>query len=127
MAQSQFKERKLAQVTIKQIIKAKPPQPDENLIVDAQEVTHLLMIAQIQSIKMETSRMKLKINDYTGTIDAVKWQDDDEKHPDKINFRFACGVCRNTYMSNLFPTHHIGLANGSEFMAQFNILRAVAR
>eukprot|EP01084_Bolivina_argentea_P139721 245778_1 len=68
-----YSERKLATVTIKQIISAKPPQPDENLIIDGQEISQLIMIAQIEEINIQTSHTTLKVNDYTGSIDVKQW------------------------------------------------------
>jgi len=72
-----YEQRKLAQITIKQIITAPPPQPDEPLSIDGQQISQVSMIAQIQSINIQSSHTTLKVNDYTGTLDAKQWHNDD--------------------------------------------------
>jgi len=73
-----YDQRKLSQVTIKQIKTAKPPQPDENLVIDGVEVTQLCMIAQIQSIDVQSSHTTLTISDLTGTLEAKQWTNSED-------------------------------------------------
>jgi len=77
-----YEKRKLSQITIKQIITAPPPQPEENLKVDGEEISQVVMIAQIESIDIQSSHTTLKINDYTGSIDAKQWHNDDQEQPE---------------------------------------------
>merc|ERR1711997_818834 len=74
-----YEKRKLSQITIKQIITAPPPQPEENLKVDGEEISQVVMIAQIESIDIQSSHTTFKINDYTGSIDAKQWSNDDQQ------------------------------------------------
>jgi len=71
-----YDERKLSQVTIKQIMTAPPPQPDEPLFIDGQEISQLQMVAQIQSIDCQSSHTSYRINDLTGSLDAKQWNND---------------------------------------------------
>lgn len=73
-----YDQRKLSQITIKQIKTAPPIQPDENLKIDGVEISQVSMIAQIVSIDIQTSHTTLKINDFTGTLDAKKWTNDNQ-------------------------------------------------
>ena len=77
-AQIPYDQRKLSQITIKQIKTAKPPQQEENLTIDGVEISQVSMIAQIVSIDIQTSHTTLKINDFTGTLDAKKWTNDNQ-------------------------------------------------
>eukprot|EP01083_Nonionella_stella_P137718 419006_1 len=70
-----YDQRKLSQVTIKQIQSAAPPQPDEHLIIDNVEISQLQMIAQIRSIDVQSTHTTLKVNDYTGQLDIKQWQE----------------------------------------------------
>lgn len=81
-AEIPYEQRKLSQITIKQIITAPPPQPEENLKVDGQEISQLVLIAQIESMDIQSSHTTLKINDYTASIDAKQWHNDDQQQPD---------------------------------------------
>jgi len=71
-----YDERKLSQVTIKQILTAPPAQPDEPLYIDGQEISQLQMVAQIQSIDCQSSHTSYRINDLTGSLDAKQWNND---------------------------------------------------
>jgi len=73
-----YDERKLSQVTIKQILTAPPPQPDEPLYIDGQEISQLQMVAQIQSIDCQSSHTSYRINDLTGSLDAKQWVNDNQ-------------------------------------------------
>lgn len=73
-----YDERKLSQVTIKQILTAAPPQPDEALFIDGQEISQLQMVAQIQSIDCQSSHTSYRINDLTGSLDAKQWSNDNQ-------------------------------------------------
>lgn len=73
-----YDERKLSQVTIKQILTAPPPQPDEPLFIDGQEISQLQMVAQIESIDCQSSHTSYRINDLTGSLDAKQWSNDNE-------------------------------------------------
>jgi len=73
-----YDERKLSQVTIKQIMSAPPPQPDEPLFIDGQEISQLQMVAQIQSIDCQSSHTSYRINDMTGSLDAKQWNNDNQ-------------------------------------------------
>jgi len=73
-----YDERKLSQVTIKQILTAPPPQPDEALFIDGQEISQLQMVAQIQSIDCQSSHTSYRINDLTGSLDAKQWNNDNQ-------------------------------------------------
>mmetsp|Transcript_45041 Transcript_45041/g.40296 ORF Transcript_45041/g.40296 Transcript_45041/m.40296 type:complete len:314 (+) Transcript_45041:131-1072(+) len=73
-----YDQRKLSQITIKQIKTAPPIQPDENLKIDGVDISQVSMIAQIVSIDIQTSHTTLKINDFTGTLDAKKWTNDNQ-------------------------------------------------
>ena len=68
-------DRKLSQVTIKQILTAPSPQPDEPLFIDGQEISQLQMVAQITSIDCQSSPTTYIINDQTGSIEAKQWAD----------------------------------------------------
>eukprot|EP00483_Globobulimina_turgida_P003123 UN03128 len=80
-----YSERKLSQITIKQIINAAPPQPDEHLIIDNQEISQVQMIAQIRSINVQSSHTTLQVNDYTGTLDIKQWNANSEQQPESSN------------------------------------------
>jgi len=73
-----YDERKLSQVTIKQILTAPAPQPDEALFIDGQEISQLQMVAQIQSIDCQSSHTSYRINDMTGSLDAKQWSNDNQ-------------------------------------------------
>ena len=74
-----FDQRKLSQITIKQIKTAKPPQPKEHLKIDGIEISQVFIIAQIVSIDIQQSHTTLKVNDLSGTLDVKKWKNDEEK------------------------------------------------
>lgn len=113
-----YEKRKLSQITIKQIITAPPPQPEENLKVDGQEISQVVMIAQIESIDIQSSHTTLKINDYTGSIDAKQWHNDDQQQPEasdlsegrwvRINGRINSfqGVCTINVFNIIPITNH---------------------
>jgi len=101
-AQIPYEERKLSQITIKQIITAPPPQPEENLRVDGQEISQLVMIAQIESMDIQSSHTTLKINDYTATIDAKQWHNDDQQQPEQNN------LCEGRWVRINGRIHHFG-------------------
>merc|ERR1740121_659646 len=87
-----YDERKLSQVTIKQIIRAPPPQPEEPLVIDGQEISQLQMVAQIVSIDCQSSHTTYKISDMTGTLDAKQWNDTNQDME-------ASGVGQGTWVS----------------------------
>ena len=74
-----YEQRRLSQITIKQIKTAPPPQHNETLKVDDTEVFQVVMIAQIESINAESSHTTYQINDYTGSLQAKKWNKHDEE------------------------------------------------
>eukprot|EP00485_Elphidium_margaritaceum_P009810 CAMPEP_0202693720 /NCGR_PEP_ID=MMETSP1385-20130828/7754_1 /ASSEMBLY_ACC=CAM_ASM_000861 /TAXON_ID=933848 /ORGANISM="Elphidium margaritaceum" /LENGTH=335 /DNA_ID=CAMNT_0049349441 /DNA_START=86 /DNA_END=1093 /DNA_ORIENTATION=- len=79
-----YDQRRLSQITIKQITTAPPPQPDANLIVDGVEIAQLVLIAQIVSVDIQTSHTTLLVNDKTGSIEVKKWTSDNDTAP--INY-----------------------------------------
>merc|ERR1712130_359634 len=79
-----YEKRKLSQITIKQIITAPPPQPEENLKVDGQEISQVVLIAKIESIDIQSSHTTLRINDYSGSIDAKQWHNDDQQPSEAV-------------------------------------------
>eukprot|EP00483_Globobulimina_turgida_P001629 UN01631 len=80
-----YANRKLSQITIKQIITAAPPQPDEHLVIDNVEISQVQMIAQIQSINVQTSHTTLRVNDYSGSLDIKQWNANSEEQPESPN------------------------------------------
>jgi len=80
-----YDQRKLSQITIKQIQTAKPPQPNEHLKIDGIEISQVMMIAQIVSINANSSQIALKVNDLSGSLEVTQWTnnaDDEKKNAD---------------------------------------------
>ena len=74
-----YDQRKLSQITIKQIINAKPPQKEEFLKIDGVPITQVLMFAEIVSIDDQITHTSFKVNDYTGSLIAKKWKNQEEE------------------------------------------------
>ena len=68
-----FDQRKLPQITIKQIKSAKPPQPFEHLKIDGVEISQVFIIAQIVSMDHQPSHSTFNVNDFTGSLVVKKW------------------------------------------------------
>lgn len=82
-----LEQRKLNQLTIKQIQTAKPPQENENLYIDGVEVSQIYLCAQIISINKKLGYTEFQVNDYSGTLIIKKWNNDDNEQ--KVN-EFEC-------------------------------------
>lgn len=82
-----FDQRKLSQVTIKQIKTAKPPQPHEHLRIDGVEISQVFIIAQIVSTNIQSSCTTFKVNDLSGDLEVKKWRNvvNDEKNEEENN------------------------------------------
>ena len=65
-------QRSLSQITIKQIMSAKPPANEEHLMIDGEPVTNVEMMAIIKSIEFNASSLTLIVNDLTGGDLKVK-------------------------------------------------------
>jgi len=75
-----YEERKLSQLTIKQIMTAPPTQSsDEPVMIDEVEVSQLHMVVKLLSIDVQSSHVGYRINDYTGTLDAKQWSTDGQQ------------------------------------------------
>jgi len=74
-----YDERKLSQVTIKQIKTAPPAQADDPVMIDESEIGQLHMIARVVAIDVQSSHTSYQLNDYTGTLDAKQWSNDDQQ------------------------------------------------
>jgi len=73
-----YDERKLSQVTIKQIKTAPPAHGDDPVMIDDSEVSQMHMIVRVMSMDVQSSHTDYKINDYTGNLDAKQWSNDDQ-------------------------------------------------
>eukprot|EP01083_Nonionella_stella_P092681 259512_1 len=82
-----FDQRKLSQVTIKQIVSAPPPQPEEYLLIDGQEISQLVMVAQIESIDIQSAHTTYNVTDYTGSLEAKQWSNDNNPQQKQLNLR----------------------------------------
>jgi len=71
-----YDQRKLSQVTIKQIMSAPPVQADDPVMVDGMEIGQLHLIARLMSIDQQSSHTQYRISDYTGTLEAKQWSND---------------------------------------------------
>jgi len=74
-----YDQRKLSQVTIKQIKSAPPAHADEPVMVDGTEVGQLHLIARIMSVDVQSSHTSYRISDDTGSLDAKQWSNDDQQ------------------------------------------------
>jgi len=80
-----YEQRKLSQITIKQIITAPPPQPEENLMVDGVEISQICMVAMVESVDVQSSHTTLTLNDYTASIEAKQWSNDQLSQQQQFN------------------------------------------
>ena len=65
-------QRSLSQITIKQIMNAKPPSESEYLMIDGKAITCVEMMVIIKSIEFDQSSMTMIVNDLTGGELKVK-------------------------------------------------------
>jgi len=79
-----YDERKLSQVTCKQIINAPPADQDDPVMIDEVEVSQLHMMARILSVDVQSSHTSYTINDYTGTLAVKQWHQDDQQQGPNI-------------------------------------------
>lgn len=89
-----YDQRKLSQITIKQIKTASPPQPEQvGVFIDNVEVSQISIVAQIQSLDIQSSHTTLTINDFSGSLQAKKWTNDDQQgmqqNDDSINLTLS--------------------------------------
>ncbi len=80
-------QRKLSQITIKQIISNTPPHPHDHVIVDNKQISQVQMIAQIKSFAMQNEYKILKVNDYTGSIDVKQWHFGANERAQSVNYK----------------------------------------
>lgn len=83
-----YDQRKLSQITIKQITSAPPAQADDPVMIDGMEVGQLHMVARLMSIDVQSSHTQYRINDYTGTLDAKQWSSDAQQ-PQGANLQYV--------------------------------------
>ena len=81
--------RKLAHVTIKQIITAPLPEPEENVVIDNCDISDLVIVACIKEINITNSYTSLKVNDGTGLIEVKKWHSDVKGITDTSNLMLS--------------------------------------
>jgi len=86
-----YDQRKLSQITIKQITSAPPAQADDPVMIDGMEVGQLHMVARLMSIDVQSSHTQYRINDYTGTLDAKQWSSDAQQ-PQGANLQVGSWV-----------------------------------
>jgi hypothetical protein len=84
-----YEERRLSQLTIKQITDAAVKQNgNDALIVDKVEVSQIHMIVRLLSIEVTNAFILYRINDYSGTLDAKQW-DTQQQQNDKATLRYV--------------------------------------
>jgi len=79
-----YDERKLSQVTCKQIMNAPPADQDDPVMIDEVEVSQLHMMARILSVDAQSSHTSYTINDYTGTLAVKQWHNDDQQQQPSV-------------------------------------------
>jgi len=79
-----YDERKLSQVTCKQIISAPPADQDDPVMIDEAEVSQLHMMARILSADVQSSHTSYTINDYTGTLAVKQWHNEEQQQGPSI-------------------------------------------